>query len=55
MLRLVVETVLAAAIAFGTTLGPLWDGGVTPQEWTAAAVAGLVAALSLIRQQPPKK
>jgi len=54
MLRLVVETILAAAIAFGTTLSPLWGGGVSPQEWTACGVAACVAAISLIRQQPKK-
>ena len=54
MLRLVSETVLAALITFGTTLSPLMAGGITPQEWVAAGVAGLGAALALIRQQPKK-
>ena len=53
MLRKVSETVLAAGVSFVSTLGPLWEGGVTPQEWTACAVAALVSALALIRQQPP--
>ena len=55
MLRKVVETVLAAAVAFGSTLGPLWEGGVSPQEWTACAVAACVSAMALVRQQPARK
>lgn len=54
MVRLVSETVLAAAVAFGTTLSPLLEGGITPQEWLAAGIAGAAAALALIRQQPVK-
>jgi hypothetical protein len=55
MLRLVVETVLASAIAFATTLSPLVKGGVTVEEWLASGIAGAAAALALIRQQPAKK
>jgi len=54
MLRLVVETILASAVAFATTLSPLIEGGLTPQEWLAAGIAGAAAALALIRQQPKK-
>ena len=54
MLRLTVETILSAAVAFGTTLTPLFDGGLTPAEWTAAGVAACVAALAMLRQQPKK-
>jgi hydrogenase/urease accessory protein HupE len=52
MVRFVAETILAALVMFGTTLLPLMDGGITAQEWMAASVAGLGAALALIRQQP---
>ena len=55
MLRLVSEAVLAAAVAFGTTLSPLLEGGITPQEWIAAGIAAATAALALVRQQPVKK
>lgn len=54
MVRLVAETVLVAAIAFGSALTPLWENGVTPAEWTSCGVAALISALALIRQQPKK-
>ena len=54
MVRFIAETVLAALVTFGTTLSPLMAGGITPQEWVAASIAGLGAALALIRQQPKK-
>jgi hypothetical protein len=54
-IRFVVETILASAVAFGGTLGPLWDGGLTPAEYTAAGVAAATAALAMIRQQPKPK
>jgi hypothetical protein len=54
MARFIAETVLAALVTFGTTLLALMPDGITPEEWVAAAVAGLGAALALIRQQPKK-
>ena len=54
MLRLVVETILSAGVAFGTTLSPLFENGLTPAEWTAASVAACIAALAMLRQQPKK-
>ena len=52
MLRLVAETLLVAAIAFGGTLGPLTVDGLTAAEWISSGVAACVAALALVRQQP---
>ena len=54
MLRLVVEGLLVSAIAFGGVLGPLFEGGLTGAEYTAASVAAATAALALVRQQPKK-
>ena len=53
-MRLAIETILVSAVAFGTTLTPLYDGGLTPAEWTAAGVAACVSALAMIRQKPKK-
>ena len=54
MLRVAVEMVLAAGVAFLGTLGPLTAGGIESAELMAAGVAALTAALALLRQQPRK-
>ena len=53
-MRLIAEGILASAVAFGATLGPLFENGLTPAEYTAAGVAAAMAALALVRQQPKK-
>lgn len=53
-MRLALEMFLASAVAFGGTLGPLFDGGLTASEYVAAGVAAATAALALLRQQPKK-
>jgi hypothetical protein len=55
MARLITEMILAAGVAFGGTLGPLTENGLTAAEWLAAGVAAATAALALLRQQPKKK
>jgi hypothetical protein len=54
-MRLALEMLLASAVAFGGTLGPLFEGGLTGAEYMAASVAAAATSLALIRQQPPKE